>query len=73
MNNTMNTQDRTTLARRLASALNQSFEAYMNDYSTASLRAADNEVASVKADVREALLSQDDLVVNKDGVWVVKD
>lgn len=45
----------------------------MNDYSTASLRSADDEVASVKADVREALLSQDDLVVNKDGVWVVKD
>lgn len=69
MNTMTNTTDKVTIARNLANALNYSFEAYMNEYSIASLNRADAEREEAKAVAQDNGFSVDDLVENVNGTW----
>lgn len=72
MMNTTNTVDKVTIARQVASALNYSFEAYMNEYSMDSLRMADDDREAALATAQDAGFTKDDLVENVNGTWVIR-
>lgn len=69
MMNTTITTDKATIARKLASALNFSFEAYMNEYSMDSLNMADDDREAALDEAKENGFTKDDLVENIGGTW----
>lgn len=69
MLNTTITADKATLARKLASALNFSFEAHMNEYSMDSLDMADADRTAALAEASANGFNKDDLVENVGGTW----
>lgn len=71
--NARNTLDNVCLevAQKLANARNYSFEAYMSDYSIASLNRADAELQEAKDLALSLGFDPDELVVSDGGTWRV--
>lgn len=69
MTNTTITADKIAIARKLANALNFSFEAYMNEYSMDSLAMADDDREAAVAEASANGFNRDDLVENVGGTW----
>lgn len=73
MTNTTITPNKATVAQKLASALNFSFEAYMNDYCITSLQMADDDREAALALADSIGSTKDELVENIGGTWRPRD